>query len=66
MSGNLDILALLLGASLPVKLVLGLLIVFSFASWVIIFRKKQMIDKAMRGADEFEERFWSGADSFAK
>ena len=62
MSGNLDILALLLGASLPVKLVLGLLIVFSFASWVIIFRKKQMIDKAMRGADEFEERFWSGAD----
>ena len=62
MSGNLDILALLLGASLPVKLVLGLLIVFSFASWVIIFRKKQMIDRAMRGADEFEERFWSGAD----
>jgi len=53
---------LVLGASLPVKLVLGLLVVFSFASWVIIFRKKAMLDRAMRGADEFEERFWSGAD----
>jgi biopolymer transport protein TolQ len=29
---------------------------------VIIFRKKAMLDRAMRGADEFEERFWSGAD----
>jgi biopolymer transport protein TolQ len=62
MSGDLNVLALVLGASLPVKLVLGLLIVFSFASWVIIFRKKTMLDRAMRGADEFEERFWSGAD----
>src|SRR4029079_15214529 len=53
---------LVLGASLPVKLVLGLLVVFSFASWVIIFRKKAMLDRAMGGADEFEERFWSGAD----
>jgi biopolymer transport protein TolQ len=62
MNGNLDILALVLGASLPVKLVLALLVLFSFASWVIIFRKKAMLDRAMRGADEFEERFWSGAD----
>ncbi len=62
MNGDLNILALVLGASLPVKLVLALLIVFSFASWVIIFRKKAMLDRAMRGADEFEERFWSGAD----
>jgi biopolymer transport protein TolQ len=59
---DLNIMALVLGASLPVKLVLGLLIFFSFASWVIIFRKKRMLDRAMRGADEFEERFWSGAD----
>jgi biopolymer transport protein TolQ len=62
MSGDLNILALVLGASLPVKLVLALLVLFSFASWVIIFRKKAMLDRAMRGADEFEERFWSGAD----
>jgi biopolymer transport protein TolQ len=38
------------------------LVFFSFTSWVIIFRKKAMLDRAMRGADEFEERFWSGAD----
>jgi biopolymer transport protein TolQ len=62
MSGDLNILALVLGASIPVKLVLALLIFFSFASWVIIFRKKAMLDRAMRSADEFEERFWSGAD----
>jgi len=51
-----------LGASLPVKFVLSVLIFFSFASWVIIFRKKAMLDRATRSADEFEERFWSGAD----
>jgi biopolymer transport protein TolQ len=62
MNGDLNVLALILGASLPVKLVLALLVVFSFASWVIIFRKKAMLDRAMRSADEFEERFWSGAD----
>jgi biopolymer transport protein TolQ len=62
MSGDLNILALVLGASLPVKFVLGVLVFFSFTSWVIIFRKKAMLDRAMRGADEFEERFWSGAD----
>ena len=62
MNGDLNIPALILGASLPVKLVLALLIVFSFASWVIIFRKRAMLDRAMRSADEFEERFWSGAD----
>ena len=62
MNGDLNIPMLVLGASLPVKLVLALLVVFSFASWFIIFRKKAMLDRAMRGADEFEERFWSGAD----
>jgi biopolymer transport protein TolQ len=62
MNDALNIPALIIGASLPVKFVLALLVVFSFASWVIIFRKKAMLDRAMRGADEFEERFWSGAD----
>jgi len=62
MNNELNILALILGASLPVKLVLGILIAFSIASWFIIFRKKALIDRANEGADEFEERFWSGAD----
>lgn len=62
MNGNLNLLALVLGASLFVKLVMGVLLAFSFFSWVIIFRKKAMLDHAMNGANDFEERFWSGAD----
>jgi biopolymer transport protein TolQ len=45
-----------------VKLVLLILVIFSFTSWVIIFRKKAMLDSAARDADGFEERFWSGVD----
>ncbi len=62
MNSQLNVLALVLNASLPVKLVLGILIGFSIASWFIIFRKKALIDRANASADAFEERFWSGAD----
>ncbi|HET9485744.1 MAG TPA: protein TolQ [Xanthomonadales bacterium] len=62
MNTELDILGLVLGASLPVKIVMLLLLAASIASWMIIFRKKAMIDRAMRDARDFEERFWSGAD----
>ena len=62
MNSELNVLGLILGASIPVKLVLGILIGFSIASWFVIFRKKALIDRANAGADEFEERFWSGAD----
>jgi biopolymer transport protein TolQ len=59
---ELDILGLILGASLPVQLVMGMLLLASIASWMIIFRKKAMIDRALRSANDFEERFWSGTD----
>jgi biopolymer transport protein TolQ len=62
MNSELNVLALILGASLPVKLVLGILVGFSIASWFIIFRKKALLDRANADADEFEERFWSGTD----
>ena len=62
MNGGLNIIDLMLQASIFVKIVMAILLVFSFMSWVIIFRKRAMLTKAMRGADEFEERFWSGAD----
>ena len=61
-SNELNLLDLVLHASLPVQLVMLLLLLFSIASWVIIFRKKKILDDAQRHADEFEERFWSGAD----
>ncbi|HLI18529.1 MAG TPA: protein TolQ [Rhodanobacteraceae bacterium] len=62
MNGSINILDLVVHASLPVKLVLLILVIFSFTSWVIIFRKKAMLDASTRDADDFEERFWSGVD----
>ena len=62
MNGGLNVLQLVLDASLFVKVVMVVLLLFSFFSWVIIFRKMNVLNRAMKGADEFEERFWSGAD----
>jgi len=62
MNGGINVLQLVLDASLFVKIVMVILLVFSFLSWVIIFRKMSMLSRAMKGADDFEERFWSGAD----
>ncbi|MCJ0825793.1 protein TolQ [Luteimonas sp. 50] len=59
---GIDMLALVLHASIPVQLVLVLLLFASVASWVIIFRKKRVLDRAEREADRFEERFWSGSE----
>lgn len=61
-ANELNLLQLVLHASLPVQLVMILLLLGSIASWVIIFRKKKVLDDAKRSADDFEERFWSGAD----
>ena len=60
--GELDMLNLVLHASLPVQFVMLLLLLASIASWVIIFRKKRALDRAASEADRFEERFWSGAE----
>jgi biopolymer transport protein TolQ len=59
---NLDLLRLVLDASLPVQLIMALLIVASIVSWVIIFRKRSVISRAHKEAERFEERFWSGAE----
>ncbi len=53
---------LMLRASLPVKLIVLLLLAGSLISGVIIFRKARVFKNANRDADEFENRFWSGAD----
>jgi biopolymer transport protein TolQ len=59
---ELSIISLVLQASLPVQMVMLILLAASVASWVIIFRKRQILSRAKRLADEFEERFWSGVD----
>src|SRR5690242_2787215 len=61
-TGGLDLLHLILHASIPGQLVMLLLLFASVASWVIIFRKKRMLDRAEKEAVRFEERFWSGAE----
>ncbi len=60
--GGIDMLQLVLHASLPVQLVMLLLLLASVASWVIIFRKRSVLARADREAESFEERFWSGSD----
>ncbi|MCW4456185.1 protein TolQ [Flavobacterium sp. MXW15] len=60
--GGINYLDLMLKASLPVKLIVLLLLAGSFISWVIIFRKARVFKQANSSADEFENRFWSGAD----
>ncbi|MGN6512484.1 MAG: protein TolQ [Lysobacteraceae bacterium] len=59
---GINVVQLVLQASLPVKIVMLLLLCASIASWVIILRKKRVLDRAAREAERFEERFWSGSD----
>ena len=53
---------LIMKASLPVQLIVLLLLAGSVISWVIIFRKARVFSRANRDADDFEGRFWSGAE----
>lgn len=60
--GELNYWHLIMEASLPVKAVMLLLVVASVASWMIIFRKRKVLNDAADNAESFEERFWSGID----
>ena len=62
MSNDLQIWQLVMSASWLVKGVMLLLLGASVASWMIIFRKRQILSGAEREAEAFEEKFWSGAD----
>ena len=62
MSADLSVTHLILDASFVVQLVMLLLLAVSLLSWTIIFVKWSVIKKSRREADQFERRFWSGAD----
>ncbi|MHA6205337.1 protein TolQ [Dyella soli] len=62
MNGGVNILKLVAEASILVQFVMLALLVLSFLSWVIIIRKVSQLKAAMEEAENFEERFWSGAD----
>ncbi|MEO8366319.1 MAG: protein TolQ [Pseudoxanthomonas sp.] len=59
---SINYIDLLLKASLPVQLIVLLLLAGSLISWVIIFRKSRIFSRANHDADDFEGRFWSGAE----
>jgi len=62
MPQDLSIIRLIVQASIPVQIVIGLLAFASLMSWAIIFSKRMMIRRARSEADQFESSFWSGGD----
>ncbi|MBK8325006.1 MAG: protein TolQ [Betaproteobacteria bacterium] len=59
---DLTIVAMIVNASIVVKVVMGLLALASLYSWTYIFLKLFAIGRAKRQADAFEREFWSGTD----
>jgi len=59
---SLSIVDLVVGASLVVQLVMGLLFVASMASWIMIFQRGFNLNATSRSNTEFEDEIWSGKD----
>jgi biopolymer transport protein TolQ len=62
MPSDLNVIQLVLDASIVVQLVMALLLVASLSSWAVILRKRAVIRQARARADNFENTFWSGGD----
>ena len=61
-SHDLTIMAMIMNASIVVKVVMALLLFASMLSWTYIFMKLFAIRRARINADTFEREFWSGSD----
>jgi biopolymer transport protein TolQ len=61
-ANDMSIFTLISGASLPVQLVMGILLITSLFSWWYIFIKFFTIKAAEKNAEDFESAFWSGGD----
>lgn len=62
MEGQIDILSLILQASLFVKLVMATLLLASLLCWVTIFRLSSRLSEANQADEHFEQTFWSGIE----
>ena len=62
MTAELNFLDLFLKASIVVQLVIVILISFSIISWAIIIQRSRVLTAALKEANTFEDRFWSGED----
>jgi len=61
-STDLSILRLIADAGIVVQLVMLLLVIASLLSWTLIFVKGRTFKRARAAAEQFERRFWSGAE----
>ena len=59
---DLSFFSLILGASLPVQIVMLILIFASGMSWKYIYLKIKVLKSTEKNTDEFEKFFWSGGD----
>ena len=59
---DMSVISLITGASVLVQIVMLALLLASLLSWYYIFLKVFVYNRATRRANEFEKRFWSGAD----
>lgn len=59
---DLEILELVVSASLPVQIILVILIIASVLSWVLIFEKFFTLSKSTKQSHEIEDLFWEGKD----
>lgn len=62
MGGNMSFFHLFWDASFVVQLVMLILLGLSVASWAMIIQRGKILRAARAEAEQFEERFWSGAD----
>ena len=62
MNEPISITELIMNASVVVQAVMGLLVVASLVSWVMIFQRGFALSAIRSGATVFENEFWSGKD----
>ena len=62
MSEDMSMIHLVTQASVVVQAVMSLLLLASILSWAMIFMKWKVVRRARAESEEFEDRFWSGAD----
>ena len=62
MPEQLSIFELIASASLLVQAVMGMLVLASVVSWMMIFQRWFFLRRASRDVERFEDHFWSGID----
>ena len=62
MKTDMSLIHLISNASVLVQLVMGLLLLVSIVSWVVIFQRFSILSKAQKHIRSFEDEFWSGVD----